>query len=116
RAAELLLHTTTMPALVGRLAAHVRRVRACQRLDAEGIRPRDGAPRLKMHPFAAEKAFAQARNFSPDELDTVIVRLSDLDFATKGGTRLPDELELERTLVAITRPRADAGPRVSPSA
>jgi len=31
------------------------------------------------------------------------VRLSDLDLAVKGGSRLPAELELERTLVAITR-------------
>jgi DNA polymerase III subunit delta len=93
-----------IPMLVGRLAAHVRRVQACQRLDAEGRRPRDVAGELKMHPFAAEKAFGQARNFSADELGEAIVRLSDLDLAIKGGSRLPSELELQRTLVAITRP------------
>ena len=91
-------------ALVGRLAAHVRRVRSCQDLDAEGIRPRDAAAKLKMHPFAAEKAFGQARNFSPEELKEAIVRLAELDLAVKGGSRLPTELELQRTLVAITRP------------
>jgi DNA polymerase III subunit delta len=89
--------------LVGRLVAHVRRVQACQRLDAEGVRPREAAAELKMHPFVAEKAFGQARNFSVDELRDAIVRLSDLDLAVKGGSRLPAELELERTLVAITR-------------
>jgi DNA polymerase-3 subunit delta len=93
--------------LLGRLVAHVRRVQACQRLDAEGVRPRDAAAELKMHPFAAEKAFGQARNFSVEELREAIVRLSDLDLAVKGGSRLPPELELERTLVAITR-SADA--------
>jgi DNA polymerase III delta subunit len=56
-----------------------------------------------MHPFAVEKAFAQARNFSVEELREAFVRLSDLDLAVKGGSRLPAELELERTLVAITR-------------
>jgi DNA polymerase III delta subunit len=56
-----------------------------------------------MHPFAAEKAFGQARNFSVEELRGAIVRLADLDFAIKGGSRLPPELELQRTLVAITR-------------
>jgi DNA polymerase-3 subunit delta len=91
-------------ALVGRLAAHVRRVRACQELDGEGIRPRDAAAQLKMHPFAAEKAFGQARNFSARELSEAIVRLADLDLALKGGSRLPIELELQRALVAITRP------------
>jgi DNA polymerase-3 subunit delta len=90
-------------ALVGRLAAHVRRVRSCQQLDADGVRPRDAAAQLKMHPFAAEKAFGQARNFSTEELREAIVRLADLDLALKGGSRLPTELELQRTLVAITR-------------
>jgi DNA polymerase-3 subunit delta len=93
-----------LPVLVGRVAAHVRRVRACQSLEAEGVRPRDAATQLKMHPFVAEKAFAQSRNYSPDELADAIVALSDLDLALKGGSRLPAELELERTLVAITRP------------
>jgi DNA polymerase III subunit delta len=90
--------------LVGRLAAHVRRVHACQNLDLAGVRPRDAAAELKMHPFAAEKAFAQSRNFSVEELRGAIVQLADLDLALKGGSRLPNELELERTLVAITRP------------
>jgi DNA polymerase-3 subunit delta len=94
--------------LLGRLVAHVRRVQACQRLDAEGVRPRDAAAELKMHPFAVEKAFGQARNFSVEELREAIVRLADLDLAIKGGSRLAPELELERTLVAITR-ADDAG-------
>jgi DNA polymerase III delta subunit len=93
-------------ALVGRLAAHVRRVRACQELDATGVRPRDAAPQLKMHPFAAEKAFGQARHFDAEELRDAVVRLADLDQALKGGSRLPAELELQRTLVAITRQAA----------
>jgi DNA polymerase-3 subunit delta len=88
--------------LVGRLAAHVRRVQSCQNLDLAGVRPREAAAELKMHPFAAEKAFAQSRNFSVEELRDAIVRLADLDLALKGGSRLPSELELQRTLVAIT--------------
>ena len=89
--------------LVGRLAAHVRRVQCCQNLDLAGVRPREAAGELKMHPFAAEKAFAQSRNFSVEELREAIVRLADLDLALKGGSRLPSELELQRTLVAITK-------------
>lgn len=101
----------TLPALVGRLYAHVARVEACRALDDQGVRPRDAAGRLKMHPFAAEKAFAQARNFSREELDEAVVRLARLDHATKGGSRLPNELEVERTLVEITRPRAGSAAR-----
>jgi len=56
-----------------------------------------------MHPFAAEKAFAQAANFSADELSLALVKLSELDAAAKGGSRMPAELELDRTLVEITR-------------
>jgi DNA polymerase-3 subunit delta len=98
--------TRELPRLTGLLANHVGRVRACQALAAEGVRPRDAAPRLKLHPFAAEKAFAHAANFAPDELASATVRLAGLDHALKGGSRLSPELELERALVEITR-RAD---------
>jgi DNA polymerase III delta subunit len=67
------------------------------------VRARDAAGTLKMHPFAAEKAFAQAANFSADELSLALVRLAQLDAAAKGGSRMPAELELDRTLVDVTR-------------
>jgi DNA polymerase-3 subunit delta len=92
--------------LAGLLANHVGRVRRCQALAEEGLRAREAAGRLKMHPFAAEKAFAQAKNFSVDELRRAIVQLARLDLALKGGSRLAGDLELQRTLVAITRPEA----------
>jgi len=98
-----------LPRLVGLLVNHVGRVRACRRLAAEGVRPRDAAPRLKMHPFAAEKAFAQAQNFTEDELGAAIVRLAELDHAIKGGSRLAPDLEFERALVAVTQPRRGSG-------
>jgi DNA polymerase-3 subunit delta len=89
--------------IIASLVNHVGRVRRCQKLADEGIRPRDAAPRLKMHPFAAEKAFAQAANFSAEELGDALVRLAELDAAAKGGSRLPADLELERALVDVTR-------------
>lgn len=92
--------------IVASLVSHVARVRRCQRLAEQGIRPRDAASQLKMHPFAAEKAFAQAANFSEEELAQAVVRLAELDARAKGGSRLPADLELERALVDITRPRA----------
>jgi DNA polymerase-3 subunit delta len=85
------------------LVGHVGRVRRIQRLADEGVRPRDAAGTLKMHPFVAEKAFAQAANFSADELSAAVVRLAELDAAAKGGSRLPAELELDRALVDVTR-------------
>ena len=89
--------------VVSSMVGHVGRVRRCQKLAEEGVRPRDAAGSLKMHPFVAEKAFAQAANFSADELADAVVKLAELDAASKGGSRLPADLELERTLVEITR-------------
>jgi DNA polymerase III subunit delta len=98
-----------LPRLIGLLANHVGRVRACQALAAEGLGAREAASRLKLHPFAAEKAFTQATAYSPEELRDVVVRLAQLDHAVKGGSRLSPELELERALVDATRPAARAG-------
>ena len=89
--------------IVASLVGHVGRVRRIQRLADNGVRARDAAGKLKMHPFAAEKAFAQAANFSADELSAAVVRLAELDAAAKGGSRMPAELELDRTLVDVTR-------------
>jgi DNA polymerase III delta subunit len=60
------------------------------------------ASRLKIHPFVAEKSAKQAANFSQDELAQATVRLAELDAGAKGGSRLPGDLQLERTLVEIT--------------
>jgi DNA polymerase-3 subunit delta len=112
RAAEEIMERSARPRsgelmrIVGSLVNHVGRVRRCQKLAEEGVRPKDAASRLKMHPFVAEKAFAQAANFSAEELGDALVRLAELDAAAKGGSRLPADLELERALVDMTRGRA----------
>ncbi len=93
----------TVPRLAGALGNHVARVRQCQRLAAEGVRPRDGAGTLKMHPFYAEKVFGQAAKFSEDELADALVRLAELDHALKGGSRLAHDLELQRALIDVSR-------------
>ncbi len=93
----------TAPRLAGALGNHVGRVRQCKRLSVEGVRPRDAAGRLRMHPFYAEKVFAQAGNFSEDELRDAVVRLAELDLALKGKSRLQPDLELQRALVDLSR-------------
>ena len=92
----------TVSRLAGALANHVVRLRQCQQLAAEGVRPRDAAGTLKMHPFYAEKVFAQAANFSADELRDAVVRLARLDLALKGESKLPADLELQRALVEVS--------------
>ncbi len=93
----------TAPRLAGALGNHVSRVRQCQRLAAEGVRPRDAAGKLRMHPFYAEKVFAQAANFSEDELRQAVVRLAELDLDVKGKSRVQPDLELQRALVDLSR-------------
>lgn len=93
----------TAPRLAAALGGHVARVRRCQALAAERVRPRDAAATLKLHPFYAEKLFGQAANFAEDELRDALVRLAELDLALKGGSRLAPDLELQRALVDVIR-------------
>jgi DNA polymerase III delta subunit len=93
--------------IAGLLTNHVGRVRECQKLDAEGVPPAAAAERMKRNRFYVQKLYGQARNFSPEELGEAIVRLARLDWALKGGSRLPGELEFARALLDITR-RPDA--------
>ena len=115
RATESLLDRSHRPRsgelirLVASLVGHVGRVRKVSRLADDGVRSSEIASRLKIHPFVAEKSARQARNYSPDELAQATVRLAELDAGAKGGSRLPPELQLERTLVEITRRPDRAG-------
>jgi DNA polymerase III delta subunit len=84
----------------------VRRARQAHRLEAAGLSSAEAAGKLGIKPYPAQKLYAQVRNFSAGELDAAIVRLAALDHALKGGSRLANELELERALVEITEPQA----------
>ena len=88
------------PRLAGSLASHLGRLRALKQLAAEGVKPKEAAERLKLHPFYAEKLYGQAEGFSDEELDDAVVRLAELDGALKGQSKLAPDLEVQRTLVA----------------
>jgi DNA polymerase-3 subunit delta len=92
-------------ALAVALASHVGRVRGAQALAEEGLGAREIAKRLGMKEYPARKALAHSENYSREELDAAIVRLAELDAAIKGASRLSSELELERALADVTRPR-----------
>jgi DNA polymerase-3 subunit delta len=94
--------------LAASMTRHVTLVRACQRLEAEGVSQQQAAQRLGYKSaYPVQKAFDHARNYSAEELADAVVRLAHLDHSLKGGSRLAGELELERTFVEITR-RAEA--------
>ncbi len=105
KACERLLRRGSSPsALAWALADHVALVSACSRFAAEGVRPPEATKRLKRRSeFPVKKAYAQAEGWDENELASAVVRLAELDVALKGGSRLPDELELERALVDVTR-------------
>jgi DNA polymerase-3 subunit delta len=96
------------PRLAGTLGSHVTRLRALQRLAAEGVRSKEAAERLKLHPFRAQKLMAQAEGFSERELDDAVVRLAELDGALKGQSRVAPDLEVQRALVDLTRRSASS--------
>jgi DNA polymerase-3 subunit delta len=97
-------HRDEVARLATTLAGHVARIRQCRSWDAAGVTSKEAASRMKRHPFYVQKLFAQARNFSEDELREATLRLAALDHALKGGSRLSPELELERALIDLTQP------------
>ncbi len=101
---RMLRRGSTPSGLAWALSDQVALVSACSSFAAEGIRPAEATKRLKRRSeFPVRKAYAQAEHWDLDELRSATVRLADLDVAIKGGSRLPDELELTRALVDVTR-------------
>lgn len=98
----------TVPRLAAALAGHAARMRRLKLLVAEGLRPREAAGRLRMHPFHAEKVARQAEGFSVEDLRDATARLAVLDLALKGDSRLPADLELQRALIELSE-RAGPG-------
>jgi DNA polymerase-3 subunit delta len=87
-------------------AGHVGLVRACAEFSAAGVSTTEAAKRLRKNEYPVRKAFGQAEAFTEAELDSAVVRLAAVDLAVKGGSRLPDDLEIERALVEVTQPAA----------
>ncbi len=101
----------TAARLAGALGGHLGRLRTLKRLAADGVRPKEAAGKLKMHPFYAEKLFGQAEGFSSEELHDAVVRLAELDRSLKGQSRLAPDLEVQRALIDLTsRPGAARAP------
>jgi DNA polymerase III subunit delta len=93
----------TAARLAAALGGHVGRLRALKQSAAEGVRPRDAAGKLRLHPYYAEKLGRQAEGFSPEQLRDAVARIADLDGALKGQSKLAPDLEVQRALVDLTR-------------
>ena len=93
----------TAARLAAALGGHLGKLRSVKRLAAEGVRAREAAGRLRVHPYYAEKLFSQAEGFSREEIHDAVVRVAELDGALKGQSRLAPDLEVQRALVDLTR-------------
>lgn len=112
RAAQELLErgsyprSQVVPRIAGAVIDQVRLVRSCQVFKEQGVPPAEAMKKLKRRSeYPVRKAYELADRFDQDELRLMLVRLAELDRALKGGSRLPDELELTRALADITQPR-----------
>lgn len=101
-ACEAMLGDSEAFIIASRLADHVSKVRAVATLLDDDVPVGEIASRLGLKPYPARKQAAQARAYSADGLGRALVRLAELDFALKGGSRLGGELELERAVVEVT--------------
>jgi DNA polymerase III subunit delta len=97
--------------LVGQLGGHLGRLRAMKHLAAGGVSSKEAAARLKLNPYYASKLYRQAEGFSDEELDDALLRLAALDGALKGQSKLNPDLEMQRTLVELSRPPGAAAGR-----
>ena len=115
-AAEARLRLGDEPFLIAvRLASYIGRVRSVQALVEADVELREIGRRLGFK-FPPKREVGYAANYAQDEIGAAIVRLGELDFALKGGSRLDPELELERALVEITAPARAATPAAAGSA
>jgi len=102
----------TAARLAGSLGGHVGRLRTIKRLAEEGVHSKEAAARLKLNPYYAGRLYRQAEGLSAEELRTAVVRMSELDGALKGQSRLAPDLEVQRALVDLTR-RPGTPPKAS---
>jgi DNA polymerase III subunit delta len=88
-----------------RLIAHVQFARRTLQLANAEVPTAEIAKRLKRNPYYVKRVVAQAQAIGAEEIEDALVRLSELDLALKGGSRLPPELELDRAVVDAARGR-----------
>jgi DNA polymerase III delta subunit len=80
------------PVLIGHLARHFRQLALVHDLARNGVPDVELPGRLKLHPFITKKVVAQARRFSPTELDHVREAVARIDVAAKRHAHLTEVL------------------------
>jgi DNA polymerase III delta subunit len=76
------------PVLIGILARHFRQLVEVHGLLRGGVPEAEWPARLKLHPFIAKKVIAQARRFTPLELEHIQQTLAEIDVVAKRNAHL----------------------------
>jgi len=87
--------------LLAMLARQIRILIQVSELQQQGRTQADIASRLALHPYAAGKALAQARNFTLDQLEAAHRRVVETDWAIKTG-QAGEILALDLLVVGLT--------------
>jgi len=108
RALKLLedLISTGEPPL--RLTFMIRRqfqlVARARALRDRGTPQKEIASLLKVPPFVARKLDEQSRNMNDEDIERALARIQDLESGLKGGSGLPDEFQVEMTVMKLSGP------------
>lgn len=86
-----------------RLAQHLTRLARMKTLLESGVPPEEAGATLGLKPYPAKQLARQAGAFSVDELRDGVVRVARLDYALKGGSKLPPDLELQLAVADVAR-------------
>ncbi len=84
---------TYAPLVLSLLVRHVRQLWQARALMAQGIRGKELAKPLELHPYIAERLGKAAANFSDEVLEEVFLLLADADYRMKTGQAGPELLE-----------------------
>ena len=103
---RLVVQGEALPRVIYSLAPRLRQaLRASRELEA-GRPPKEVAGDLSMHPYAARILVSKVKGRSPDDLDTAIRALADLELWSRGGSDYDERVALT---VALRRALEPAG-------
>lgn len=90
--------------VAARLGAHLAKLSRMKGLLESGLPAREAAAKLGLKDFPGQKLARQAEAFTVEELRDATLRLARLDYALKGGSKLPPDLELQLAVTDVSRP------------
>jgi DNA polymerase III delta subunit len=91
-------------AVAARLGAHLAKLSRMKGLLESGMPAREAAAKLGLKDFPGQKLARQSEAFTVEELRDATLRLAQLDYALKGGSKLAPDLELQLAVADVSRP------------